>query len=154
MLNKHKFIINNKLRIMDEEELYKQNEGTPIKQYLDNPFRSFLPAPKAAHKKWTRWVARMIFIIIFGLPISLIIFSQIDSYYRDPVKNYQLGNKKLKKYDFVGAINAYQTSLDKSNDPIYYNYIVNTYIDGACFNLKRIKRKTIKYKELMKSFCE
>ncbi len=154
MLNKHKFIINNKFRIMDEEELYKQNEGTPIKQYLDNPFRSFLPAPKAAHKKWTRWVARMICIIIYGSPIYLIIFSLIDSYYRDPLRNYQLGNKKLKKYDFVGAINAYQTSLDKSNDPIYYNYIINTYIDGACFNLKRIERKTIKYKELMKSFCE
>ena len=139
---------------MDEEKLYKQNEGTPIKEYLDNPFRSFLPAPRAAHKKWTKWVARMIFIIFFGSPIFYLIFSQIDSYYRDPVRNYQLGNKKLKKYDFVGAINAYQTSLDKSNDPIYYNYIVNTYIDGACFNLKRIERKTIKYKELMKSFCE
>ena len=73
---------------MDEEELYKQNEGTLIKESLDNPFRSFLPAPKAAYKKWTKWVARMIFIIFFGSPIFYLIFSQIDSYDRDPVRNY------------------------------------------------------------------
>ena len=58
---------------MDEEEFYKKQKNLPNKQPSYNPF-GYAPLLASSNRKWARWFARFVLLLIPAFAI-LVIFS-------------------------------------------------------------------------------
>ena len=140
---------------MDEEEFYRQQKGLPNKQPSYNPF-GYAPALASSNRKWARWVARFVLLLIPAFAI-LIIFSPRSEI--DPNAYYESGNLKFDKKDYSGAIKDYTKALEISNDPVlFYSRGIAKLMSGdkkgGCIDLKKGSNVLTKEeKQEIKNLC-
>ena len=62
---------------MDEEEFYRQNQNHPKSHPTYQPF-GYGPVLNSGNRKWAKWYARFILLILLLFPITMILIALLS----------------------------------------------------------------------------